>query len=278
MIPLLTILALVAFAANSLICRLALGGDLIDPVSFTILRLVSGAAVLWPIATLARESTGAPSVASWSSATALFTYAIAFSLAYVWLGAGIGALLLFGAVQVTMLSYGVARGERPGAGQWAGLVAAFAGLVLLMSPGLTAPDVRGAAMMTAAGVAWGAYSVRGRRVTAPITATAGNFARAAVLALPLALVVLLPAGVPRLTPVGALLATLSGTVTSGLGYVAWYSALRGLTATRAAVVQLLVPVITAFGGVLLLAEDISGRLVVASVLILGGVALAVLRR
>jgi drug/metabolite transporter (DMT)-like permease len=269
---LLTVATLAAFAANSLLCRMTLGDNLADPLSFTVIRLVSGALILVPIA---RRSGGAPwrwaGAGSWPSGVALFIYAIAFSFAYVSLGAGMGALILFGAVQVTMIGTGLASGERPGPAQWTGLVVALVGLAYLVSPGLTAPDLPGAAAMSAAGVAWGVYSLRGRGVAAPASATAGNFVRASLLAAPIGLAAL---SSWDLHARGAGLAVTSGAVTSGLGYVIWYRALRGLTATTAAIVQLLVPVIAALGGALLLSETISARLVVASGLILSGVALA----
>lgn len=272
----LTALALVAFAANSLLCRMALGGDRIDPVSFTTLRLVSGALVLAVLArkVMRREPTPGPA-GSWGSGVALFAYALAFSLAYQSLTTGMGALILFGAVQVTMLGAALAAGEALGALQWVGSAAAVGGLVYLVLPGMAAPDPTGALLMGAAGVAWGVYSIRGRGASRPVRMTAGNFLRSAPLTLVVSAAALSSA---RLSPSGILLALASGIVTSGLGYVLWYSALRSLTTTQAAVVQLLVPVLAAFGGVALLSERVSVRLVAASSLILGGVALAVWRR
>lgn len=263
----LTVITLVAFAGNSLLCRAALRGGAVDPVSFTALRLVSGALVLLPLV----HRPGAP----WNprAALALAGYAIAFSLAYLSLDAGVGALLLFGSVHVTMFTVGLRRGERFGARQRLGMALAVAGLLALLLPGASAPHPGGAALMVAAGVGWGAYSLFGRGAAAPTVATARNF----LLAAPLALLVL-PLGGLEVTGEGALLAVLSGSVTSGLGYVLWYAALRGLNATRAAVVQLAVPVLASAGGVVLLGESASPRLVIAGTVTLGGVALAVLAR
>jgi drug/metabolite transporter (DMT)-like permease len=276
LVALLTALTLVAFAANSVLCRMALGAELIDPVSFTTLRLVAGAVVLLPLSRLSGEAPADLRAAgSWPSGLALFGYAIAFSLAYVSLDAGTGALILFGAVQATMIGAGLAAGERPRPAEWLGLMVAMAGLVYLVSPGLAAPDPLGALLMAIAGVAWGVYSLRGKRVAAPVFATMGNFVRTVPLTLAASLVAL---SMARAESRGVGLALASGALTSGLGYVLWYRALRGLTATRAAIVQLLVPVIAALGGVALLAERLTLRLVLASILILGGVAAAVRAR
>jgi len=268
-IVLATAAALVAFAANSLLCRAALGGGRADAASFTGLRLASGAAVL----ILLSRGTGGARGGSWPSAAALFVYAAAFSFAYFFLSAGVGALLLFGAVQVTMIGAGIAAGERPAPSVWAGLVLALGGLVHLSSRGAHVPSPGGTALMLSAGVAWGVYSLRGRRAGPPLPATADNFRRAAPLA---ALVWILSAlgGGMHLTPAGAALAVTSGVITSGLGYVAWYAALPHLTAARAAVLQLSVPVLAATGGVLLLGEVLTARLVVAGTAILAGIALA----
>lgn len=264
-----TVVALVAFAANSILCRLALGGNLIDPTSFTAMRLASGAAILLPWALSQKGARG-----SWQipSAMALFVYALLFSLAYVTLGAGTGALLLFGLVQLTMLAVAFSRGERPAAVQVVGMGVAAGGVVWLVAPGVTAPDPRGAVFMALAGVAWGAYSLLGRGVANPAVATARNFILAAPLGL---LFMVLFAGERHIEVLGALLAVVSGALTSGLGYVLWYSALRGHTRTSAAVVQLAVPIIAAWGGTIFLAEELTMRLVGAAVLTLGGVALAI---
>jgi drug/metabolite transporter (DMT)-like permease len=265
----LTGLTLVAFAGNSILCRMALRQGAIDPVSFTGLRLASGAAVLLPFV--------GPRPRPWSppGALALLVYALAFSLAYVWLDAGTGALLLFGSVQATMIGVGLVQGERPGARRWLGIVAALLGLVWLVRPGGSAPDPAGSALMVGAGVAWGAYSLLGRRARVPARATACNFALAAV---PAGFAMALSPLARTFTAPGVGLALASGALTSGLGYVVWYVALRGHTATSAAVVQLAVPVIAALGGVAFLGESPTARLWMAGALTLGGVALAVLSR
>lgn len=271
-----TAIALVAFAANSWLCRLALRGGDIDPLSFTVLRLASGALILWPVAKSLEHPRGAGG--SWTSGAALFVYAIGFSLAYVSLDTGVGALILFGAVQATMIGAGVRRGERPGPRQWLGLAAAMGGLAYLVSPGITSPSPAGSLSMAAAGAAWGVYSLRGRGQPGPVAATAGNFMRALPPALVACALAILPALQWHATPRGVLLAVASGALTSGLGYVIWYAALRGLTATTAGIVQLAVPALAAAGGVLFLGERATARLGLAGALILGGVALAVAPR
>jgi len=268
-VVLATTAALLAFAANSLLCRAALGGGAADAASFTAVRLVSGAGVLL----LLCRSAGGARGGSWPSAAALFVYAAAFSFAYFTLSAGVGALLLFGAVQTTMIGAGIAAGERPPPSVWAGLVLALGGLVHLSLRGARAPSPAGTALMLSAGAAWGIYSLRGRHSGPPLLATADNFLRAAPLAVALWIAIAL-AGAIHMTPAGAALAIASGAITSGLGYVAWYSALPHLTAARAAVLQLSVPVIAAAGGVLLLGEVLTARLVVAGAAILAGIALA----
>ncbi len=270
-IPLLTVLSLVAFAGNSILTRLALTRTAIDPGSFTSIRLIAGALVLLLIVGL-RRGTRRPT-GSWWSAVALFVYAAAFSFAYVQLTTGTGALLLFGAVQATMISIGVARGERLSAAQWSGLLCAYAGLVALVLPGLSSPPVLAAAMMLTAGAAWGVYSLRGKGAGDPIAATAGNFARAVPLTIVLS--VLLRDG-RALDANGVGYAIASGALASGVGYAIWYTALRSLRATTAATVQLSVPIIAALAGVLLLAEPLTARLAGAGAAILGGVALVVL--
>lgn len=267
----LTLGALVAFAANSLLCRTALGGDSIDAASFTTVRLLSGTLILWLVARLGGRITRGSS-GSWGAAVALFAYACAFSYAYLSLAAGTGALILFGAVQATMILAGLWGGERPPVLEWLGLAAALGGLVYLVLPGVAAPSAHGSALMALAGVAWGVYSLLGRRPGDPIAATAANFARALPFAVAVSLVAMPAFGV---TSRGVLLAALSGGVASGLGYVAWYAALRGLTATRAATVQLSVPVLAAAGGVAFLSEAVSFRLVLSAAAILGGIGLAV---
>lgn len=266
----LTVLAMLAFAANSLLCRLALATTSIDPATFTSVRIVSGALVLWLIV----RSRGAQlsQAGSWTSALALFAYAIAFSLAYVVLSAATGALLLFGAVQVTMIGVGLWRGERFRPLQWIGFTAALCGLAVLLLPGLTAPPLVGAALMLSAGAAWGVYSLRGKSGGDPKIATAGNFARAVPAAL-VASAISLPWF--QADTAGLVYAVVSGALTSGVGYVIWYSALPSLSATVAATVQLSVPVIAAFGGTLVLGEPLTARLALTSIAILGGIALVV---
>lgn len=273
LVGVLAVLTMIAFAANSLLCRIALGGGLIDPVSFTALRLISGAVVLVPLSHFVSESRpGQQAKGSWGSGLALFAYAICFSLAYVYLEAGTGALILFGSVQATMIGFGLKSGERPHPSQWLGLLAALGGLFYLVWPGVTAPHPLGALLMSISGIAWGVYSIRGRNVATPILSTSGNFARTVPIALIATVVAYASLEALR---TGVVLALISGTVTSGLGYVLWYKALQGLTTTKAAILQLLVPVIAALGGVLFLGELLSPRLLAASTLVLGGVAVAV---
>jgi len=267
----LTSLAMIAFAGNSLLCRMALRSSQIDPASFTSIRILSGAVVLFLVTRTRRVSTAGSG--DWLSALALFGYAAGFSYAYVDLPAGIGALLLFGAVQVTMVGYGLTTGERLVVRQSSGLVLALAGLVGLLLPGLSAPPPGGAALMIGAGVAWGIYSIRGKTKGDATCKTAGNFLRAAPLALGLNLA-MLPSTRPA--TLGITCAVASGAITSGIGYAIWYSAIRGLKATQAATVQLSVPVIAAAGGIVFLGETLSARLLVASLAILGGVALVVI--
>ena len=270
-----TAFTLVAFAANSLLCRTALGGHLIDPVSFTTIRLVSGALALILIIRLSGDS-NQPQQAkgSWGSGLALFAYAAAFSLAYVSLSTGMGALILFGSVQVTMISVALKSGEKLGPVQWMGLAAAIGGFIYLVMPGISAPDPLGALLMCISGIAWGVYSIRGKGVSAPVAMTAGNFTRSAPMAIIAAAIAFSSL---HLEPFGVLLALVSGIITSGLGYVLWYKALRSLTTTQASAVQLMVPVIAAFGGVAFLSEQVSFRLILGSALILGGVALVVIK-
>jgi len=267
-VPILTLVTMVAFAANSILCRQALDTTPIDPATFTLIRLVSGAATLWLIVRV--RTGGAVPAGRWTSAFSLFAYAAAFSFAYVSLSAGTGALILFGSVQATMILYGLLRGERFTPLQTAGFLLALGGLAALLLPGVTAPDWTGAILMSVAGIAWGAYSLVGRARSRPLDTTAGNFLRAAVFGALLSAVSL---GTFAWDARGALLAVLSGAVASGLGYAIWYTVLPALRATQAATVQLSVPVIAAIGGVLLLGEHLSLRLALCSVAILGGIAL-----
>ena len=265
----LTALAMVAFAANSVLCRVALAQAAIDPATFTLVRLVSGACALSLILSFRRKPKQAGG--SWPASVALFAYAAAFSFAYVTLPAGTGSLLLFGAVQTTMVGYGLARGERLSALQWFGLTIAVAGLAVLVAPGALAPSVTGGCLMLTAGVAWGAYSLLGRGIADPLGATTGNFVRSLPIALCLSLCALLFGA--TLTAGGFACAVLSGAVASGIGYTIWYAALPGLTPAQGASVQLSVPVIAALGAAPLLGEAISLRLSVSSLAILGGIAL-----
>jgi len=267
----LTVLALIAFAANSLFCRLALAERIIDPASYTAVRLITGAVALGIIVVLRPNGSFGKS-GSWISAAMLFLYAVTFSFAYISLSAGTGALILFAAVQVTMIAFGLYTGERPGMLEWLGLLIAIAGLIYLVSPGVTAPSAAGSVLMATAGIAWGVYSLRGRGASNPVRVTTDNFLRTVPLAIA---VVLLRLPVLTITPRGLLWAALSGSITSGVGYVLWYAALPRLTATRAATLQLAVPVLAAIGGVTVLSEAVSLRLVISAVLILSGVALAV---
>ncbi len=274
----LTTLTMVAFAANSVLNRLALFSTEIDAGTFTLVRLVTGALTLWLIVRW-RSRADALSRGSWASAGALFVYAAAFSFAYIVLETGTGALLLFGAVQLTMIGYGLWQGERFSSWQTVGFVAALGGLVYLLLPGLSAPPLGPALLMSLAGAAWGVYSLRGRGRDQPIAESAGNFLRAAPFALVLVpFVLLFPVEIFQLDSLGLLYATLSGSVTSGLGYVLWYTVLPSLRATSAATVQLSVPVIAAAGGVLFVGESITLRLVLASVAILGGIAVVLRAR
>ena len=265
----LTAVAMVAFAANSLLCRLALQQRGIDPASFGSIRLVSGAITLALVVHF-RARPAAPGRADWLAAAMLFAYVAFFSFAYLSLSAGTGALILFGAVQLTMLGAGLGSGERFGPVAWLGFVLAAGGLVYLVLPGVAAPPLLGAVLMAIAGVAWGVYSLRGRGVPDPLAATGRNFLRAVPLALALSLAFAMRA---HADATGIALAVASGALTSGLGYVVWYAALARLSAMQAATVQLSVPLLAAFGGVLLLSEAITPRLAAASVAILGGIAI-----
>jgi drug/metabolite transporter (DMT)-like permease len=272
----LTALALVCFAGNSLLCRGALAAREIDAASFTAVRVVSGAAVLVLLG--ARRSRGGRPAWSWLSAFALFLYAAPFSFAYLRLGAALGALVLFGVVQVTMIAWGASRGERLPGSAWIGVVIALAGLGVLAAPGLAAPHPIGMLSMAVAGVGWGMYSLRGRKRTGdPVVTTAANF----VLCVPMAIVLVIAAFLARAvhaSPRGLALAACSGGLASGVGYSMWYGALGGLSAAQAAVVQLLVPILATAGAIVLLHEHPTLRFGVAAAAVLGGVALALARR
>lgn len=270
---LLTALAMIPLAANSWLCRAALRDTAIDAASFTSIRLISGALMLWALVWLTRK--GSSDKGSWLSALALFGYAALFSFAYRSLTAATGALLLFGAVQVTMIGAGLARGERMDGIQVVGVALAFGGLLGLLLPGWSAPPPDSALMMIGAGIAWGIYSVRGRSAADPIRATAGNFLLTVPITAVLSLTTLPWAS---LDGTGSAYAVASGALTSALGYALWYTVLPRLRATTAASVQLSVPVIVAVGGVLLLDELITLRLVLASAAVLGGIGLVILER
>ena len=281
---------MIAFASNSLLCRAALKQTRIDAASFTFIRIASGAAALWLIMKMREHTSSVAAVYlsrrsgmkaddrrthdNWPSALALFAYAAAFSFAYNSLSAGTGALLLFGAVQATMILWGFRKGESLHAGQLIGLVVAVGGLVVLLFPGLSAPPFTASILMLGAGVAWGIYSLRGK-LQNPISATAGNFLRAVPFAA-IVSIILLPWA--RLDGAGIGYAVLSGAVASGVGYVIWYTALSGLKATSAATVQLSVPVLAATGGILLLGEPLTLRFLLASIAVLGGIALVVFEK
>lgn len=272
-ITLLTVFAMLAFASNSLLCRVALRDTAIDAATFTAIRLASGALVLVLLLRLRGRRPAAGG--SWPMAAMLFAYAAFFSFAYRDLTAATGALLLFGAVQLTMMGWGLWRGERLAGLRLAGLLVAIAGLVVLLLPGLAAPPPLAAALMLGAGIAWGVYSLLGRGAGDPVAATGGNFLRSVAFAAVLSLAAV---GHESVDPMGVVYAVLSGAVTSGLGYVLWYAALPALSATSAATIQLSVPAIAAIGGAMLLAEPITARLLLASAAILGGIALTIRRK
>ncbi len=269
----LTVLAMLAFAGNSLLCRAALDHTRIDAASFTTIRLLSGALALWIIVRLRMPAVAG--AGNWRSAFALFAYAAGFSFAYVNLPAATGALLLFGAVQATMIGYGLWRGERLTLLQWLGLLLALLGLVVLLLPGLSTPPLHSAGLMLCAGAAWGAYSLRGKGAGDPTRVTAGNFLRAIPFSIVLSV---LMSSTASIDTAGVGYAVASGALTSGLGYAIWYTALPALKATQAATVQLSVPLIAALGAVLLLGETMTLRLLLASVAIIGGIALVIARR
>jgi drug/metabolite transporter (DMT)-like permease len=286
----LTLLAMIAFASNSLLCRAALKGSSCDPATFTLARIFAGAVALWLIMSARRiaitDTQATPGFSTsarltrhlllqngnWISAAALFAYAAGFSFAYASLSAGTGALLLFGAVQATMILWGLHKGERLSTLQIAGFVIAVTGLVVLVFPGLSAPPLAGSVLMAGAGIAWGIYSLRGKGEQNPASVTTGNFLRAVPFAAALS-IIFAPWMHVHLS--GITYAIVSGAVTSGLGYVIWYSALPGLKAVSAATVQLSVPVLAATGGILLLREPITLRYLLACLAVLGGIALVV---
>ena len=269
---LLTTFALVCFALNSILCRLALKSDEIDAPSFTAIRLVSGAVVLSVIFIFFGKKESEVKRGNWFSAFFLFANASCFSCAYINLTTATGALILFGSVQMTMTIAALIKGERPRILEWIGLIFALGGLVYLVFPGLSAPPFFSSVLMSSAGIAWGFYTLRGRTSTNPLADTTGNFVRA----VPMILIVCVPflANI-HLTTKGILFAVLSGAIASGVGYSVWYAALKYHTATRAAILQLSVPVIAATGGIIFLSEEITIRLLIATTLILGGIVIKV---
>jgi drug/metabolite transporter (DMT)-like permease len=269
----LTLLAMIAFAGNSLLCRLALKNTGMDAASFTSLRIISGAMTLWLITVIRGGKYF--SAGSWLSALALFGYAAGFSYAYITLPAATGALLLFGAVQTTMIGFGLWNGERFDRRQSAGLACAIGGVAMLLFPGLSAPPLAGSLLMLGAGVAWGVYSLRGKGAGDPTCVTTGNFLRSVPMALLLAVISL---NRQKMDAAGFWYAIASGAVASGLGYAIWYNCMRSLKATSAATVQLSVPVLAAIGGIIFLGESITFRIVLASIAILGGIGLVILEK
>jgi drug/metabolite transporter (DMT)-like permease len=276
-IPLFTAFALIAFAANSVLNRLALGGNMIDAGSYITIRLVSGAVTLWLINAVSKRNMGwILSLHSWGSplsAFYLFLYGVCFSFAYRSLTSGTGAFILFGTVQTTMLTVGLSRGEKPHILEWLSLLIALSGLVYIVFPGLSAPDPLGAFLMLTAGVAWAFYTLRGKGVKDPLETTATNF----IFSVPMIFCIyFLNFSKTHVNTEGVVYAVASGALASGVGYVIWYAALRGLTSTQAALLQLLVPVIAALGGIVFLSETLTNRLIVGGFLIIGGVTLALI--
>lgn len=271
----LTAFALVAFAFNSILCRMALKGDEADAFGFTLVRIVSGAVALVLLSYFFASGKKQTTRGNWFSAFFLFAYAICFALAYVSLTTAAGALILFGSVQMTMIFAALFKGERPELFELCGVAVAFGGLVYLVFPGLGSPPLNGSLLMAAAGAAWGFYTLRGRGSTDPLSETTGNFVRS----VPMMIAAALPfVAQIHLSVRGTILAVLSGAIASGVGYSVWYAALKHHSATRAAVLQLAVPVIAAAGGIVFLSETANTRLLIASVLILGGIVMTILAR
>lgn len=271
----LTIFALIAFAFNSILCRMALGPGEADAAGFSAVRLLSGAAMLAALLAANGKPRSVTAAGNWVSGFFLFAYVICFSFAYLGLTTGTGALLLFGSVQFTMVAAALYRGERPGGLEWAGLLIAIAGLVYLVFPGLAAPPPANSMLMIAAGIAWGLYTLRGKGSKDPLADTAGNFVRA----VPMALIAAVPFySQINLSARGVMLAVFSGAIASGIGYAVWYAALKHHTATRAAALQLSVPVIAAAGGIVFLGETAGIRLALATALILGGIGITITGR
>jgi drug/metabolite transporter (DMT)-like permease len=270
-----TTLALIAFAANSVLCRLALGEKTIDAAGFTSVRLLSGALVLFCILKFSNKKNGSSTKGSWSAAFMLFLYAVTFSFAYLTLNTGTGALILFGSVQITMILRSLFSGNRLLPIEWMGVIVAFSGIVYLVLPGVTAPSFTGFSLMASAGIAWGLYTLKGRGSANPLSDTTYNFLRSVPFMIVLGMFFFQNVHISR---EGVILAAISGGITSGIGYTLWYIALRGLSATQAAVVQLLVPVIAGFGGIVFISEPISLRLALSALLTLGGILMVILGR
>ena len=278
----LTALAIIAFAANSVLSRLALAEEAIDAASFTAIRLIAGALVLFAIVSfnsfLIRKQTKVPkdsvnNAGSWFASLMLFVYALTFSYAYITVDTGTGALILFGSVQLTMIILSLVSGTRLHLAEWVGIVTAFMGLIYLVLPDVSSPSFNGLLLMTISGVAWGIYTLKGRDSQNPIMDTAYNFIRTIPLVL---LLILLTIESRNFSNEGIILAIIAGGLTSGIGYSIWYIALKGLTSTQAAVIQLSVPIIAAIGGVVFVSEPITNRLIVSSVVVLGGIMIVVL--
>ncbi|WP_323750418.1 DMT family transporter [Marinobacter sp.] len=270
-----TTFALLAFAGNSVLCRLALGEKSIDAASFTIIRLLSGIFILMIAVAMTRKTKNTQSTGSWLGASMLFVYAVAFSYGYISLDTGTGALILFAAVQITMIAVSVVSGNRLHYAEWLGVFIAFSGFVYLIIPSVTTPSLMGFILMTVSGMAWGFYTLIGRSSTQPLADTAYNFLRTSPFVLVLLIFTLQDA---NLSQEGVLLAVLSGAIASGVGYAVWYIALKGLSVTQAAVVQLFVPIVAAIGGVIFTNELITLRLVESSALVLGGILTVILGR
>lgn len=269
----LTGLALIAFAANSVLCRLALGNEVIDAASFTMIRLLSGAMVLLLIITTTQRTRRSSAKGSWTASMMLFIYAITFSYAYMSLDTGTGALILFASVQITMIALSMINGTRLFWGEWVGVLIAFSGFVYLILPDVTTPSMVGFLLMTTAGIAWGIYTLTGSRSKNPLLDTAFNFMRT----IPFVIILLiLTLAHSYISFEGIVFALLSGIITSGIGYTIWYMVLRDLSSIQAAVLQLLVPIIAALGGVIFVSEAITVRLMISSVMVLGGILIVVL--
>lgn len=270
---LLTSLALIAFAANSVLCRLALGNESIDASSFTVIRLLSGAFALFIIFCMNGNRTEASSKGSWSASFLLFTYAITFSIAYLSVDTGTGALILFGSVQITMILLSIASGTRLHASEWLGLIMAFTGFIYLIYPSISSPSINGLILMTISGISWGLYTLMGKRSKNPLMDTTYNFVRTIPFVVVLAVFTIQHISY---SSEGVILAILSGAITSGIGYTIWYIALRDLSSTQAAVVQLSVPVIASVGGVLFVSESVTQRLIVSAIIVLSGILMVIL--